>query len=56
VLHPLEHLTRARLRRAAAVLALLAGYAALASGDVTLAPLLLVAAYVILVPFALLAS
>jgi hypothetical protein len=36
-----------------AALALLAGYAALAAGSATLAPLLLVVAYVVLVPLAL---
>jgi hypothetical protein len=37
-----------------AALALLAGYAALAAGSVTLAPVLLVVGYMVLVPLALL--
>jgi hypothetical protein len=41
--------------RWSAALALLTGYAGLASGGVTLAPILLVAAYLVLVPLALLA-
>jgi hypothetical protein len=42
--------------RAIAAAALIAGYADLARGGVTLAPLLLVAGYVVLVPLALLSE
>jgi hypothetical protein len=46
---------RVHLLRWTAAAALVAGYSSLAAGGVTLAPLLLVAAYFILVPLALLA-
>jgi hypothetical protein len=45
---------RVRARRVLTTLALLLGYADLARGGVTLAPMLLVASYVVLVPLALL--
>jgi hypothetical protein len=46
---------RVHLLRCSATLVLLAGYGALAAGSVTLAPMLLVVGYVVLVPLALLA-
>ena len=46
---------RARLLQLSAVLVLLAGYIDLAMGGLTLAPLLLVVGYLLLVPLALLA-
>lgn len=45
---------RALFARAVPVAALLVGYADLARGGTVLAPLVLVAAYLVLVPFALL--
>ena len=45
---------RARASRLLTLAALVLGYADLARGGVTLAPLMLVAAYVVLVPVALL--
>ena len=45
---------RVHLLRSMAAAALVAGYAALAAGSLTLAPLLLVVGYVVLVPFAFL--
>jgi len=45
---------RVHLLRSMAALALLSGYAALAAGSVTLAPVLLVVGYMVLVPLALL--
>ena len=45
---------RARAARLLTLAALVLGYADLARGGVTLAPLMLVAAYVVLVPVALL--
>ena len=44
---------RAHLVRAAAAAALLIGYADLARGGITLAPLLIVLAYAVLVPLAI---
>lgn len=52
--HSLARLGRVHPLRWSAALVLLAGYAALAGGSVTLAPLLLVVGYVVLVPLALL--
>jgi hypothetical protein len=52
--HFLTRTARVHALRWSAALVLLAGYAALAAGSVTLAPLLLVAGYVVLVPLALL--
>lgn len=46
--------SRVSLLRGLAALALLAGYAALARGSMTLAPLLLVVGYFVLVPLAFL--
>jgi len=46
---------RARLLQLSAALVLLAGYIDLAMGGLTLAPLLLVVGYLLLVPLALLA-
>jgi hypothetical protein len=51
----LTRLGRVHLLRCSATLVLLAGYGALAAGSVTLAPMLLVVGYVVLVPLALLA-
>jgi len=58
----LDHVTRtiprplrARLLRWTAALVLLGGYAALADGGLTLAPVLLALGYVVLVPLAFLA-
>ena len=45
---------RAHVVRAAAASALLLGYADLARGGITVAPVLLVIAYAVLVPFAIL--
>jgi hypothetical protein len=50
----LTRLGRVHLFRCAATLVLLAGYGALAAGSLTLAPLLLVVGYMVLVPLALL--
>jgi hypothetical protein len=47
---------RARWARALAALTIAVGYIDLARGGVSLAPLLLVAGYVVLVPFALVAE
>lgn len=47
--------TRAQLTRWGAAIALLAGYIDLVAGGLTLAPVLLVGAYFVLVPAALLA-
>ena len=47
---------RARMPHILAAATLVVGYAALVGGDVTIAPVLLVASYVWLVPFALLAD
>jgi len=49
-------ITRAQLIRFGAALALVAGYTDLATGGLTVAPLLLIAAYFVLVPAALLAQ
>ena len=46
---------RVLLLRLVAAIVLMAGYADLSAGGLTLAPLLLVAGYVVLVPLALLA-
>jgi hypothetical protein len=46
---------RASVRWAAAAVVLLAGYADLARGGVTVAPILLVVGYCVLVPLAILA-
>jgi hypothetical protein len=46
---------RARLLRWSAALVLVAGYSALVAGGLTLAPVLLVVGYFVLVPLALLA-
>lgn len=51
---PLVPARHASALRALAATALLLGYADLARGGVTIAPLLLVAGYVVLVPLALL--
>jgi hypothetical protein len=51
---PLVQRRRGALLRAAAAMSLLLGYADLARGGITLAPVLLVAAYGFLVPFAIL--
>ena len=55
MLQSLTRLTRVHPFRWAAALVLVAGYADLAAGGMTVAPLLLVAAYLALVPLALLA-
>jgi hypothetical protein len=54
VIRSFTRLTRVHLYRWAAALVLAAGYADLAAGGMTLAPLLLVVAYLALVPLALL--
>ena len=54
VSNPFSRPTRAQLFRWVAAISLLAGYADLANGGLTLAPVLLTAAYVVLVPLALL--
>jgi hypothetical protein len=53
--NPLSWVTRAQLYRGVAVFALVAGYADLAHGGLTFAPLLLAAAYIVFLPLALLA-
>lgn len=53
--HPFARLTRAQLLRCTAALALVAGYADLVAGGLTLGPVLLAVAYLALVPVALLA-
>jgi hypothetical protein len=53
---PPRRTRRARTLHGLAASMLLLGYAALTRGDVTIAPLLLVASYVGLVPLALLAD
>ena len=50
---PLQFGARAGILAAAGSLCLVAGYALLAQGSVTLAPLLLVLAYVVLIPLAI---
>ena len=50
----LTRLGRVHLLRCSAALVLIAGYGALAAGSMTLAPLLLVVGYMVLVPLALL--
>ena len=52
----LARIGRARLTWLCAAIVLLAGYADLAVGGLTAAPLLLVAGYVVFVPLAILAS
>lgn len=54
-LFSLAHAHRARLLRGIAALVLLCGFADLARGGLTIAPLLLVAGYLALVPLAILA-
>jgi hypothetical protein len=51
---PLVPRRRGALLRAAAAIALILGYADLVRGGITLAPVLLVAAYAVLVPIAIL--
>jgi len=51
---PLQFGVRNAIFGAAGLLCLVAGYALLAQGSITLAPLLLVLAYVVLLPFAIL--